>query len=201
MEQKLPDIILASSSKYRQQLMAKLRLPFSIYSPDIDESPLNGESPIVTVKRLAQEKAEKAASVAATTSHSPTVCIGSDTAADFKGTVMGKPQDHADAIAQLKQLSGERLAFHTGLSVIRTDQKFVSTEVITTFVVFRKLTDNMIENYLAKQQPYYSAASLQCEDLGAAIMEKFEGDDFNALIGLPLIRLVRMLEACGVHVV
>lgn len=190
-------LILASSSPYRKLLLDKFRLPFETYSPDIDETPLPSESVLDTVHRLAEQKglvvAQKFPDV---------ICIAADTAAEFEGNIVNKPENHDNAVAQLQMLQGKKITFHTGLSLSRlSPTKQTITEVVTTYVTFRKLTLKQIENYLNIQKPYACAASLKCEDFGPVIMEKFEGDDYTALIGLPLIRLARLLEKFGVSLI
>lgn len=190
-------LILASSSPYRKLLLEKFRLPFETYSPHLDETPLTGESVVQTVYRLAESKAKAAGA------HFPaTICIGADTAAEWHGKIVNKPETHATAVAQLEMLQGQTVLFHTGLSVSQLlPEEKVLTEIVTTSVTFRRLNRTQIENYLAIQQPYGCAASLKCEDFGPTIMEKFEGDDYTALIGLPLIRLSRLLEHFGVRLI
>ena len=190
-------LILASSSPYRKILLEKFRLPFESYSPDIDESPLLNETVLNTVHRLAEKKglvvAEK---------YPDAICIAADTAAEFEGEIVNKPENYENAISQLQMLQGKKIAFHTGLSLSRLSPiPQTLTEVITTYVTFRTLTLKQIERYLSIQKPYACAASLKCEDFGPVIMEKFEGDDYTALIGLPLIRLARLLEAFGVELI
>ncbi len=190
-------LILASSSPYRKILLEKFRLPFDTYSPDIDETPLPNESVLDTVYRLAETK-----SLVIGQKFTNAICIGADTAAEFEGNIINKPETHEAAIAQLQMLQGKKITFHTGLSLSRISPASKTlTEVVTTYVTFRKLNLEQINNYLRIQKPYSCAASLKCEDFGPTIMEKFEGDDYTALIGLPLIRLARMLEGFGVHLI
>jgi septum formation protein len=193
-------LILASSSPYRKILLEKLRLPFDVYAPHLDETPLEGESVIQTVYRLAESKAK-----AANALYPEVICIAADTAAEFNGQIINKPETHTAAVTQLQMLQGKKIIFHTGLSVSQffSNQKEIKaiTEVVSTQVTFRALNLSQIENYLRIQKPYGCAASLKCEDFGPVIMEKFEGEDYTALIGLPLIRLSRVLEAFGVNLI
>lgn len=190
-------LILASSSPYRKLLLEKFRLPFETYSPDIDESPLPNETVLHTVHRLAEQKGLVVAQ-----KYPDAICIAADTAAEFEDKIVNKPENHKNAIAQLQMLQGKKIAFHTGLSLSQiSSPSQTKTAVITTYVTFRKLTLQQIENYLTIQKPYACAASLKCEDFGPVIMEKFEGEDYTALIGLPLIRLARLLEEFGVALI
>ncbi len=190
-----PRIILASSSPYRRTLLARLGLPFETVSPDVDESARAGETPQELVERLAVDKA------LAVANRSPdTLVIGSDQVAVHDGEIVGKPRDHAHALHQLQQASGTTVTLYTGLAVVHSDSGRVQSEVVPYRVVFRPLNDEQIERYLAKEQPYDCAGSVKSEGLGIALLERFEGDDPNTLIGLPLIRLVRMLEREGVAV-
>lgn len=171
-------------------------LPFSVVAPDIDESARNGESPEQLVRRLSIEKAQVVAA-----RHPGTLVIGSDQVAVHDGVVVGKPLDHAHAVAQLRAASGQRITLYTGLALVNSDTGAVQVEVVPYSVRFRVISDAQIERYLRKEQPYACAGSLRADGLGIALLECFEGDDPNALIGLPLIRLVRMLEAEGVQLV
>lgn len=189
-------IILASSSPYRRALLERLQIPFEVIAPEIDESARPGEIPQALAKRLAVEKAHKIA-----THHKSALVIGSDQVAVHDGVIVGKPHTHERAVAQLRKASGRIVALYTGLALINAVTGSIQSEVIPYRVTFRKLDDRTIENYLAKEQPYNCAGSVKSEGLGIALLEKFDGDDPNTLIGLPLIRLIRMLENEGVHVV
>ncbi|MFW1676370.1 Maf family protein [Pontibacter sp. JAM-7] len=191
----MSDIILASSSPFRRQILDKLQLTYRCISPEIDESPLNQESPTELVARLAAAKAAKIAE-----SETSALIIGSDQVAVINGDILGKPGNHQRATAQLKRLSGQRVTFLTGLSLLNSQSGNIQTEVVPFHVEFRQLTERMIENYLKTEQPYNCAGSFKSEALGIALFDKLEGDDPNTLIGLPLIRLVRMLETEGVNV-
>ncbi len=186
-------LILASSSPYRKELLARLQLPFTVIEPDVDETPLTDEPPSVLVERLAISKAQ---SVAAANTDS--LVIGSDQVAIHNGAIIGKPHTHDNAVRQLLQASGKTITLYTGLALINAERGRVQSEVIPYRVVFRSLAREQIENYLHKEQPYKCAGSVKSEGLGIALLERFEGDDPNTLIGLPLIRLIRMLEQEGI---
>lgn len=185
-------LVLASTSPYRKTLLEKLQLPFETVSPEIDETSLPDESPEQLVARLAESKAKAAA---AKFSHA--LIIGSDQVAVVEGKIVGKPGNHDNAVAQLKRASGKRVVFLTGLCVYNTASQRSQVEVVPFSVVFRQLTETQIEHYLQREQPYNCAGSFKSEGLGIALFERLEGDDPNTLIGLPLIRLVRMLENEG----
>lgn len=191
-----PRLILASSSPYRRELLARLQIPFEVVSPDVDETPRPGEAPKEMVKRLAIEKARKVAA-----RQRGALVIGSDMVAVYNGMIVGKPHSHERAVEQLRAASGRTVMLYTCLVLVNSDTGRVQCEVVPYRVTFRPLTDEMIENYLRKEQPYSCAGSIKSEGLGIALLERFEGDDPNTLIGLPLIRLVRMLENEGIKVV
>jgi len=188
-------IILASSSPYRAALLKKLRLPFSVASPDIDEQPLAGESPQQLVARLAEQKARAVAA-----DHPGSLVIGSDQVCVLNGRITGKPHSHARAVKQLQAASGRRVTFYTGLAVVNADSGHSHVQVEPFHIHFRQLSDTMIEHYLQQDQPYQCAGSFKSEGLGIALFEKMEGDDPNALVGLPLIQLIRLLALEGVNV-
>lgn len=188
-------LVLASSSPFRRELLARLMIPFEVDVPDVDESPLPGESPVALVERLAIAKAQAVAA-----RHADALVIGSDQVAIHEGLIVGKPLTHERAVAQLRQASGKTVVLHTGLALVNSASGRVRSEVVPYRVVFRTLTDVQIENYLRKEQPYHCAGSVKSEGLGVALLERFEGEDPATLIGLPLIRLVRMLEAEGASV-
>jgi septum formation protein len=176
--------------------MERLQLPFEVVAPEIDESSRPGEIPQALAKRLAVEKARKIAG-----QHKDALIIGSDQVAVHDGVIVGKPHTHERAVAQLRKASGRTVSLYTGLAVINAVTGSVQSDVVPYRVTFRKLDDQKIENYLRKEQPYACAGSVKSEGLGIALLEKFDGDDPTTLIGLPLIRLVRMLENEGVIVV
>lgn len=189
-------LILASSSPYRRTLLGQLMVPFEVDAPEIDESPRPGESAIELVERLAVTKAQAVAR-----RHPDAVVIGADQVADHDGTIVGKPRDHADAVRQLETASGQRITLYTGLAVTNAARGTTQRDVVPYTVVFRHLDRGTIERYLAREAPYGCSGSLRADGLGVALLERFSGDDPSALIGLPLIRLVRMLEAEGIAVV
>ena len=189
-------LILASSSPYRRELLARLQIPFEVISPEVDETPHAGETPDQLVGRLAVEKARKVAAL-----HPASLVIGSDQVAVYNGTIVGKPHSHDKAVEQLRLASGRTVTLYTGLALVNSSTNRIQHEVIPYRVTFRTLSDSQIENYLRKEQPYSCAGSVKSEGLGIALLEKFEGDDPNTLIGLPLIRLVRMLENEGVKII
>lgn len=189
-------IVLASSSPFRRALLARLGVPFESLTPDIDETPIPGEAPEQLVQRLAVAKARAVAG-----SRPAALIIGSDQVAVCNGATTGKPHDHADAVKQLRAASGQKVVLHTGLALVNAASGRLQCEVIPFTVYFRTLTDAQIENYLLKEKPYDCAGSVKSEGLGIALLERLEGDDPNALIGLPLIRLVRMLEREGVPII
>jgi len=189
-------LILASSSPYRRELLERLKIPFEVIAPEVDETPRPGEMPEKLVERLAIEKAQKIAG-----QKPGTLVIGSDQVAVYNGKIVGKPHSHDRAVQQLREASGRTVVLHTGLALVNADTQRVQCEVIPYRVTFRALTDAQIESYLHKEQPYSCAGSVKSEGLGIALLEKFEGDDPNTLIGLPLIRLVRMLENEGIKII
>ena len=189
-------LILASSSPYRRELLERLKIPFEVIAPDVDETPRPGETPSAMVERLSIEKAQKIAGV-----RPGTLVIGSDQVAVYNGVIVGKPHSHDKAVEQLRSASGKAVTLYTGLALVNADTGRTQHEVIPYRVTFRTLTDAQIESYLRKEQPYSCAGSVKSEGLGIALLEKFEGDDPNTLIGLPLIRLVRMLENEGIKII
>lgn len=192
----MPHLVLASTSPFRKQILEKLQLEFSTDSPHIDESRLEGESPEQLVARLAEQKA-----MAVAERHPDSLIIGSDQVAVNDGQILGKPGDHEKAVTQLKSASGKRVTFLTGLCLYNSATGDSQVEVVPFGVVFRDLSDSQIDNYLKAEKPYNCAGSFKSEAMGIALFERLEGEDPNTLIGLPLIRLVRMLEAEGVRVI
>ncbi len=182
-------LVLASSSPFRKVLLEKLMLPFETANPDIDESAIDGETPQQLVRRLAVEKAKVVASV-----YTDALVIGSDQVAVHGNEIVGKPHTHEVAVEQLRQASGKEITLFTGLALINTQTKAVQSEVFPYTVHFRPLTDEIIEAYLRKEHPYNCAGSVRSEGLGIALLDRFEGDDPNTLIGLPLIGLITMLQ-------
>jgi septum formation protein len=180
---------------YRRDLLARLRLPFTVEPPGVDETPRPGEPPAQLARRLA---AAKAAAVAAR--HPAAVVIGSDQVADLDGEPLGKPGNHANAVAQLRRMSGRTVVFQTALSVLCHDTGFAGHELAAVRVRFRAVDDREIEAYLHAEQPYDCAGSARSEGLGIALLESIESDDPTALVGLPLIRTCRLLRAAGLRV-
>jgi len=191
-----PQLILASSSPFRRELLSRLGIPFLTLSPDIDESPHPGETPTDLVQRLASDKAKK---IAADQHHA--LVIGSDQIAVHDGEIVGKPRDHEHAMEQLRSASGKSITLHTGLALVNTASGRLQVDDIPYTVQFRHLDEQQICRYLAKEKPYACSGSLRADGLGIALLQRFEGDDPNALIGLPLIRLVDMLQQEGISVV
>ncbi len=192
----LKTLVLASSSVYRKALLTRLELPFITAIPALDERPLHDEPPEDLVLRLARLKAEAVAQ------HYPeALIIGSDQVAVHAGKILGKPGNHNNAVAQLRQLSGERVTFLTGLCLLNAAAARLQVDCVTFHVKFRTLTQASIENYVRREQPYDCAGSFKSEGLGIALFECLQGDDHTALIGLPLIRLIHMLAAEDVDVI
>jgi septum formation protein len=189
-------LILASSSPYRRELLERLRIPFEVMAPHVDETPRPGERAPEMVERLAIEKARVIA-----TQIPDALVIGSDQVALYNNTMVGKPRDHDEAMRQLRTASGKTVILYCGLALVNGATDRIQSEVIPYRVTFRALTETRIESYLQKERPYSCTGSVKSEGLGIALLEKFEGDDPNALIGLPLIRLVRMLENEGIDVI
>jgi len=187
-------VILASTSRYRRELLTRLQLPFDIHAPDVDETPLPGEAPGALAQRLALEKARAVAA-----RFPEAVVIGSDQVADLGGEPLGKPGDHERAVAQLRRMRGKTLVFQTAVAVVCQANGFVECDLAPVRVVFRELSDNAIERYLRTEQPYDCAGSAKSEGLGIALLDAIDSDDPTALIGLPLIRTCRMLRAAGVE--
>jgi len=188
-------LVLASTSPYRKALLDRLHIKYLCDSPDIDESPLQDESVENMVLRLARLKAEAVAG-----KHRDALIIGSDQSAELNGEALSKPGNFDNAVKQLQKAAGKRIVFQTGLCLLNTQNGNVQTACVPYTVVFKPLTQDMIEHYLRKEQAYNCAGSFRSEGLGIALFEKFEGDDPNALIGLPLIKLIAMLENEGFSV-
>ena len=187
-------LILASTSRYRRELLDRLRLPFEIHAPDVDETPRPQETPRALAERLALEKADVVAA-----RFPDAVVIGSDQVADLAGEALGKPGDHARATAQLQRMRGQTLIFQTAVAVVCHATGFAQRDVAPVRVVFRNLSDDAIESYLQAEQPYDCAGSAKSEGLGVALLDAIDSDDPTALVGLPLIRTCRMLRAAGIE--
>lgn len=190
-----PPLILASSSRYRREVLEKLHLPFKCISPEIDETPLPAESPEQTALRLAESKARKVAE------HQPhALIIGCDQVATVDGLQIGKPGHHENAVKQLHMLSGKEVIFHSAICLFDSASQHMQSTIVPYFVKFKALTAVQIETYLRMEQPYDCAGSAKSEGMGIALLEYMRGDDPNALIGLPVIALVNMLQQAGIDV-
>lgn len=188
-----PHILLASSSPYRRKLMEKLGLKFDWAAPEIDETPLPNEPPSQLVGRLAEQKARKLANT-----HPNHLIIGSDQVACIGNLILGKPNSHTNAVTQLKNCRQQEVTFMTGLCLLNPTTNNIQISIESYKVKFRQLTETQIENYLQREQPYDCAGSFKSEGLGICLFERFQGDDPNTLIGLPLIALTRMLISEGI---
>jgi len=188
-------IILASTSKYRRELLARLGLPFDVAAPGVDETPLPLEAPQDTSLRLAEAKARAVAE-----RFPQAIVIGSDQVAVLDGLALGKPGNHDNAVRQLKAMRGKEVQFHTALCLCHAASGRTATRVVPYYVRFREYSDAQIERYLHLEQPYDCAGSARCEGLGIALIAEMRGNDPNALIGLPLIALTEMLAEQGVSV-
>ncbi|VTU35610.1 Maf-like protein YceF [Variovorax sp. PBL-H6] len=188
-----PTVILASTSRYRRELLARLLLPFEVHPPAVDETPLPDEQPRALAERLAFEKA-----MAVARRFPEAVVIGSDQVADLAGEPLGKPGDHARATEQLRRMRGQTLLFQTAVAVVCQSTGFSQRELVPVRVVFRNFSDAAIERYLQAEQPYDCAGSAKSEGLGIALLDAIDSDDPTALVGLPLIRTANMLRAAGI---
>jgi septum formation protein len=186
-------IILGSTSTYRRALLERLRIPFSVQSPEVDEAPLAGETPADLACRLALAKAQAVA-----TRFPDCVVIGSDQVADLGGVALGKPGNFQRALVQLQQMSGKTVIFQTAMAVVCRESGFCEQALAPVKVTFRSLSEEEIVNYLRIEEPYDCAGSAKSEGLGIALLESIESDDPTALVGLPLIRTSRMLRAAGI---
>ena len=189
-------LILASSSPYRKELLQRLLLDFEVFSPDIDESQLADERPEQTALRLAQLKAKKIAET-----HPDAIIIGCDQVATLDGIQLGKPGNHENAIKQLRMMRGKQVTFHSALCLYNAQTQHMQAEVVPYIVEFRNLSDTQIDRYLSIEKPYNCAGSAKSEGLGIALISAMHGEDPNALIGLPLIKLITMLTAENIHVI
>ena len=187
-----PPLILGSTSRYRRELLERLRLPFEMHAPAVDETPLPGEAPAVLAQRLALAKARAVSAL-----HPDAIVIGSDQVADLDGVPIGKPGTHARAVEQLRSMRGRSIVFQTAVAVVRGSSGYEGTALASVTVRFRDLGDAEIEHYLHTEQPYDCAGSAKCETLGIALLEAIDSDDPTALVGLPLIRTCALLRAAG----
>ena len=189
-----PPLILASTSRYRRELLERLRLPFDVVSPEVDESPHPGETPAALAQRLALAKAWAVAR-----QHPAALVIGSDQVADLSGEPIGKPGNHERAVAQLRAMRGRTVVFQTAVAVVHAAAGHQQVMLAPVTVRFRDLPDDEIEHYLRAETPYDCAGSAKCETLGIALLDAIESDDPTALVGLPLIRTARLLREAGVN--
>lgn len=186
-------LILGSTSPYRRELLSRLRIPFEVAAPDVDESPLPQETPPQLACRLAMSKARVVAA-----RHPASIVIGSDQVADLDGLALGKPGNYERALRQLQQMRGRTVIFQTAVAVVCQETGFAQSDLAQVKVHFRDLTDAQIDAYLRAETPYDCAGSAKSEGLGIALLSAIDNDDPTALIGLPLIRTCRMLEAAGI---
>lgn len=187
-------LVLGSTSVYRRELLARLRLPFIVAAPDVDETPLPGEAPAALARRLALAKARAVADM-----HPDCIVIGSDQVADLHGQPLGKPGTHDRAVAQLQAMRGQTVIFQTAVAVVCKASSFVQEDLAPVRVQFRDVGDAEIEQYLRAETPYDCAGSAKSEGLGISLLEAIDNDDPTALVGLPLIRTCRMLRAAGLN--
>ncbi|MFO1221407.1 MAG: Maf family nucleotide pyrophosphatase [Burkholderiaceae bacterium] len=185
-------LILASTSRYRRELLERLRLPFTVVAPQVDEAAASDEAPAALARRLALAKARAVAA-----REPQATVIGSDQVAELDGRPLGKPGNHDRATQQLRAMRGRAVRFHTAVAVVRVSDAFEQHAMATVTVRFRQLGDDEIERYLRLEQPYDCAGSAKCETLGIVLAEAIESDDPTALVGLPLIRTSAMLRAAG----
>ena len=189
-------IILASSSPFRRQLLKRLHLDFDSQAPEVDESILDGESAQDYVLRLAKDQAGKIAE------HNPdAIVIGSDQCALLDNQILGKPGIHETALKQLRQAQGKTVTFHTGVCVLNLISGFEAIDSVRFEVDFRQLEDEQLDHYLRMEEPYQCAGSFKSEGYGITLFRAMRGEDPTALVGLPLITLIPMLEAAGIEVV
>ena len=185
-------LVLGSTSLYRRELLQRLRLPFEVVSPQVDETPLDGEAPQALAERLALAKANAVALL-----HPRAVVIGSDQVADLDGEPLGKPGNHANAVRQLQRMRGRTVVFQTAVAVVCHESGFAGQALAQVKVGFRQLSDRAIEDYLQAEKPYDCAGSAKSEGLGIAMLEVIDNQDPTALVGLPLIHTCRLLRAAG----
>ncbi|NOH32236.1 Maf family protein [Vibrio chagasii] len=187
-------LVLASTSPFRQEILKKLQISFITAKPDCDETPISGETPQQLVMRLAETKAKSCVV------ERPSLVIGSDQVCVIDGKIIGKPHTREKAIEQLSRQSGKSITFYTGVTVWNSENQQADTRLDTFIVHFRDLTEQQIISYVEKEEPYWCAGSFKCEGLGIALFKQMEGKDPNTLIGLPLIDLVDMLDEQGMSV-
>lgn len=195
MENKHKPLVLASTSRYRRQLLARLGLAFEVRSPNVDETVLTGEAPAQTATRLAEAKARAVAM-----QFRDALVIGSDQVADAGGNALSKPGDHSTAVAQLRALSGRTVVFHTAVALVDAGSGRCDVRLVDVKSTFRRLTDAVVQRYLARERPYDCAGAVKSEGLGIALFDAIESSDPTALIGLPLIAVTQMLRTHGIDV-
>jgi septum formation protein len=188
-------LVLASTSPYRRELLSRLGVPFEVAAPDVDETPLPRESPNDTAQRLSVLKAQAVAE-----KFPDALIIGSDQVALLEGRQLGKPGTHDKAVAQLQAMRGKTLEFHTALTLLNAQTGRTQTANVLVRLVMREYSDAQIEAYLRKDQPYNCCGSARSESLGIALIARYETEDPNALVGLPLIKLTEMLANEGLDV-
>ncbi len=188
-------LILASASRTRKQILAKLGVPFQSMAPDIDESPLDRESPVELVERLSIAKTRKASQF-----YPKHLIIGSDQVALLDGEIIGKPRNREHAVQQLQSSSGKSVLLYSGVALLNSASGSLQADVLPYRVQMRELTEAMIQHYIDRDQPFDCCGSLRSEGLGIALLQKFDGSDPNILLGLPLIRLIDMLKKENFHI-
>jgi septum formation protein len=185
-------LILGSTSPYRRELLERLRLPFEVQRPEVDETPLNGETPVALAQRLAMAKAQAVAQ-----RFPQAIVIGSDQVADLHGQPLGKPGNHAKAVAQLQRMRGQTVVFQTAVAVVCKATGFAQGELAQVKVLFRDFSDESLQHYLHTEQPYDCAGSAKSEGLGIVLLARIDNQDPTALVGLPLLLTCRLLRAAG----
>ena len=185
-------LILGSTSPYRRELLERLRLPFDVQRPEVDETPLDNETPVALAQRLAMAKAQAVAQ-----RFPQAIVIGSDQVADLHGQPLGKPGDHPKAVAQLQRMRGQTVVFQTAVAVVCQATGFAQCELSQVKVVFRDFSDESLQHYLHTEQPYDCAGSAKSEGLGIVLLERIDNQDPTALVGLPLLLTCRLLRAAG----
>jgi len=185
-------LVLGSTSRYRRELLERLRLPFDVCAPDVDETPLPGEAPAALAVRLALAKARDVAA-----KFPGAIVIGADQVADHAGQSVGKPGNHERAVGQLRAMSGHSVVFQTAVAVVRADTGYAGSAVVPVTVRFRRLGEAEIERYLRIEQPYDCAGSAKSETLGIALLDSIDSTDPTALVGLPLIKTCALLREAG----